>query len=223
MAAPSISLVRTSAFKCSAPLFSERVAAGLVLTVISPALAIVLGTVRVLSGRAPLVGHLRVGQFGEPLWVFKVRTMWGGVEQHGNLEGPRSNLFTLGRTATPPPGVPVALGTDSPLTAEGDFLDELRGYNSNYGDVARILRLPPNDDFIAARAFAQPPELVVVANRIHLIAPRLAEALPTALRAEFFPLQIETRPPVLVRWDIPELIAATHLTDIRLAGRKVMQ
>ena len=38
---------------------------------------------------------------------------------------PRSNCFTLGRTLSPDviaSGVPITLGTDSPLTAEGDFL-----------------------------------------------------------------------------------------------------
>jgi len=39
-----------------------------------------------------------------------------------------------------------------------------------------------------------------------------------------FPLQIETRPLVLVRWNVPRMIdeAATYLgAEIRLAGRKV--
>ena len=31
-----------------------------------------------LSGQAPLVAHRRVGQFGRPLWVIKLRTMWTG-------------------------------------------------------------------------------------------------------------------------------------------------
>jgi cytosine/adenosine deaminase-related metal-dependent hydrolase len=42
---------------------------------------------------------------------------------------PSSNLFLLGRTVAPEvfrSGIPVALGTDSPLTAAGDLLDELR-------------------------------------------------------------------------------------------------
>ena len=33
-------------------------------------------TVAALSGRSPLVAHLRVGQFGAPLWTLKFRTMW---------------------------------------------------------------------------------------------------------------------------------------------------
>jgi len=87
MAAPPLSLARTSALSASTTPYGERTAAGLILIVTAPALALVLGTVRVLSGRAPLVAHLRVGQFGESLWVLKVRTMWGGVEQQGNVEG----------------------------------------------------------------------------------------------------------------------------------------
>src|SRR5262249_22190586 len=42
---------------------------------------------------------------------------------------PRSNEFTLGRTIDlndVPEGVPLVLGTDSPLTATGDLLDEIR-------------------------------------------------------------------------------------------------
>ncbi|MEO5926382.1 MAG: sugar transferase [Bryobacteraceae bacterium] len=55
---------------------AERISAAFGLIALAPILVITLGTVRVLSGRAPLVAHLRVGQFGQPLWVFKIRTMW---------------------------------------------------------------------------------------------------------------------------------------------------
>ena len=29
-----------------------------------------------LSGRSPLIAHLRVGKYGTSLWVYKIRTMW---------------------------------------------------------------------------------------------------------------------------------------------------
>ena len=69
---------------------------------------------------------------------------------------PSSNLFLLGRTltrATLRSGVPVALGSDSALTAEGDLLDEIRVarrvsrlpgaliYRMVTTEAARILRL----------------------------------------------------------------------------------
>jgi hypothetical protein len=129
-------------------------------------------------------------------------------------------------------GVPIALGTDSSLTAEGDFLDEL----DHIGEIgrskicptsaARILRLPPRpDDWIAVSRFGEPPNLVVIGGRIHLIGTELASALPPALRREFHPLKIQHRPPVLVRWNIPQLLEDTSryldAGSIRLAGREV--
>jgi hypothetical protein len=146
---------------------------------------------------------------------------------------PRSNLFTLGQTLSREvveSGIPVALGTDSPLTAEGDLLDEIRAarelvHDCAFDAAARLLRLPPRpNDWIAVPAFGQPPELVVLGGRIHLIGPRLARALPPRICREFYPLWIETRAPVLVRWNVPRMLeeASQHLEeDVRLAGRKV--
>jgi hypothetical protein len=134
-------------------------------------------------------------------------------------------------------GIPLALGTDSPLTAEGDLLDEIRtarelaGFDNTFvqelvlGCAVRILRLPAQpDDWIAAPEFGEPPELVVIGNRIRLIGPRLARALPPRICREFYPLRIETRPPVLVRWNVERMLdeAEQHLgEDVRLAGRRV--
>ncbi len=147
---------------------------------------------------------------------------------------PRSNLFTLGRTLSMAAleGIPVALGTDSSLTAEGDLLDEL----DHIGEIgrsktcptsaARILRLPPHpDDWIAVSRFGAPPELVVVGGHIHLIGPELAADLPLGLRQEFHPLNVKGRPPVLVRWNIQQLLQDTSRylgpAPIRLAGREI--
>jgi cytosine/adenosine deaminase-related metal-dependent hydrolase len=157
---------------------------------------------------------------------------------------PRSNIFTLGITLsreTLESGIPIALGTDSSLTTEGDLLDELdhvaRVHDGVHHEVpdrvslvttaaARILRLPPRpDDWIAVSRFGAPPELVVIGGAIRLISPRLAKALPPHLRPEFHPLYIQTRSPVLVRWNIPQLLKDTRRyldsEEIFLAGREV--
>jgi len=54
----------------------ERVGSLAVLIVLAPFLAFVSLAIAVLSRRSPLVAHLRVGQFGAPLWTLKFRTMW---------------------------------------------------------------------------------------------------------------------------------------------------
>jgi hypothetical protein len=131
-------------------------------------------------------------------------------------------------------GIPIALGTDSSLTSEGDLLDELEyiGEVPSRVDLvttgaARVLRLPPRpDDWIAAPQFGAPPELVVIGGRIHLISPALARALPLGLRREFHPFNAHGRPSVLVRWNIPSLLQETcrflEPDQIRLAGRSVL-
>ncbi len=148
---------------------------------------------------------------------------------------PRSNLFTLGKTLSMAAleGIPIALGTDSSLTTEGDLLDELdhiREATTRAALVttaaARILRLPPRSgDWIAASRFGAPPELVVIGGVIRLISPELAAGLPPSLRREFHPLKIHTRLPVLVRWNIPQLLQDTRQylgpDPICLAGREV--
>jgi exopolysaccharide production protein ExoY len=87
MAAPSISLPRALSIVPSRTSYPERLAAGIGLILVSPVLVAVLGTAWILSLRTPLVAHLRVGQFGDPLWVYKVRTMWGGAESHRQRKG----------------------------------------------------------------------------------------------------------------------------------------
>lgn len=147
---------------------------------------------------------------------------------------PRSNVFLFDRTIDPPSNVPTALGSDAPLTAEGDLLDEIAAAQQFTSveniramvttEAERILRLPLTTDVIAAPAFAEPPQLVVIHDRIHLIAPYLAGQLPASTRREFHELHVCGRPPVLVRWNIPQLVSETrqHLNPIRLAGREVL-
>jgi lipopolysaccharide/colanic/teichoic acid biosynthesis glycosyltransferase len=56
--------------------WTERSAAGAAFIALSPLLAGALLTVRILSGKSPLVAHRRSGLNGRPFWLFKVRTMW---------------------------------------------------------------------------------------------------------------------------------------------------
>src|SRR5207244_4287391 len=90
----------------------------------------------------------------------------------------------------------------------------------------RILRLEaPSDDWIAARDFGEPPELVVIAGQVHLVSRRLARSWCDFPNEEFFSLRVAGRPEVLVRWNVPSLIAETksYLGDLplRLGGREV--
>jgi cytosine/adenosine deaminase-related metal-dependent hydrolase len=148
---------------------------------------------------------------------------------------PRSNIFTLGQTLKfGTAGVPIALGTDSPITACGDLLDELRFVREKFeldetclralvgSQAQRILRLAERpEDWIAATAFGSPPELVVIGGEIRLISPRLASGMSTS---EFFPIHIEGRPRVLVRMDTRQLLERTKAFfdfPVCLGGRHV--
>jgi cytosine/adenosine deaminase-related metal-dependent hydrolase len=166
---------------------------------------------------------------------------------------PTSNLAMLGRTVSRGvlrSGIPMALATDSALSAPVDLLDELavarkylpaaRLYEMVTSAPARILRLANSragwcnrGDWIAVRSEARTPSqalfagviaLVVVGGRIRLISPDLARQLPSAVRRRFQLLHIENRPPVLVDADVRALrrAAVQHLgPDLRLAGKRV--
>jgi len=163
---------------------------------------------------------------------------------------PSSNLGMLGRTvslAVLRSGLPVALATDSALSAPVDLLDELtvarrflpatRLYEMVTRVPARILRLSQRalaGDWIAVRSQAPTPwdalfdgsvALVVVGGRIRLISPELAEQLPKPERRRFQLLHVEHRAPVLVDADVAGLCraAAKHLGgDLRLAGKRIL-
>jgi cytosine/adenosine deaminase-related metal-dependent hydrolase len=163
---------------------------------------------------------------------------------------PTSNLAMLGRTvsrAVLRSGIPIALATDSAISAQVDLLDELaaarkylstsRLYAMVTSEPARLLRLGASSarhDWIALRTEAAAPEaalfagtvaLVVIAGRIRLISPELSAQLPRAQRRSFQPLHLEGRPPVLVDSDVRALrrAAAKHLgADLRLAGRRIL-
>lgn len=76
MAAPSLTLTQLRMAPANGVPLWERYLACAVLLCVAPLLLLVLTVVGVLSGQTPLVAHLRAGQFGQPLWVLKVRTMW---------------------------------------------------------------------------------------------------------------------------------------------------
>jgi cytosine/adenosine deaminase-related metal-dependent hydrolase len=163
---------------------------------------------------------------------------------------PISNLAMLGRTvsrAVLRSGIPMALATDSALSAPSDLLDALavarqflppvRLYEMVTSVPARILRLSrrrTHGDWIAVRSQARTAiqallegtiALVVVAGRIRLISPELVRQLPAPVRRRFQLLHIENRPPVLVDADIRGLrrAAAKHLgKDLRLAGKRIL-
>ena len=163
---------------------------------------------------------------------------------------PSSNLGMFGRTVSRGvlrSEVPLALATDSALSAPVDLLDELavarrflpaaRLYPMVTSVPARILRLSRRataGDWIAIRTRARTREealfggsvaLVVVGGRIRLISPELAEQLPKVERRRFQLLHVENRSPVLVDADVARLrrAAAKHLgEDLRLAGKRIL-
>jgi exopolysaccharide production protein ExoY len=54
----------------------ERAAGTLFLLAAAPVIAVSAGIVSVLSRRSPFIAHQRVGERGELLWMWKLRTMW---------------------------------------------------------------------------------------------------------------------------------------------------
>jgi cytosine/adenosine deaminase-related metal-dependent hydrolase len=149
---------------------------------------------------------------------------------------PTSNLAMLGRTvsrAVLRSGIPIALATDSALSAPVDLLDEIaiarrylpadRVQEMATTVPARILHLPKSRDWIALSN--NTVSLVVVAGRIRLISRELAAQLPSAERRRFQPLHLEGRPPVLVDAPVRSLrrAAAKYLgRELRLAGKRIL-
>jgi exopolysaccharide production protein ExoY len=54
----------------------ERVASAVLLAAVSPVIGASALAVSLLSRRAPLIAHRRVGWSGSTLWMLKLRTMW---------------------------------------------------------------------------------------------------------------------------------------------------
>ena len=167
---------------------------------------------------------------------------------------PSSNLFTLGKTLSPAAlnsRIPIALGTDSSLTAEGDMLDEMRTAGEVAGltadqihplvttVAARVLRLTEGQGTIRERGMADlvavqdtgqtpaealpglKPELVMVGGHTVLTSERLRPRGAKGLRL----LHIEGRGTWMMRADIPRLVesAAGALgSELRLGGKRIL-
>jgi len=152
---------------------------------------------------------------------------------------PTSNLNMLGKTVSRSIlrcGIPIALATDSALSAHTDLLDELEVARRYFPEPeaiqmvtsmpARILRLPAGygrHDWIAMKDGSV--ALVVVRGQIRLVSPELARQLRPADRRRFQPLAVEGRAPVLVDANVRALqrAARRHLGGVlRLAGKRVL-
>lgn len=166
---------------------------------------------------------------------------------------PSSNLFVLGQTLPDGAlrsGVPIALGTDSALTAQGDLVDEIavarippeEAFQMVTERAARILRLSAGlgttrhrgvADLIAVRDRGKSPatalaglspELVFVGGELQLASPAFAARLPSSERERLQPIEVEGRGRFLVAADVQNLYADTARVlgrDFQLAGRRV--
>jgi cytosine/adenosine deaminase-related metal-dependent hydrolase len=152
---------------------------------------------------------------------------------------PSSNHFTLGRSLTSEvftSGLPVALGTDSSLTAEGHVADEIScahqtvGLSDLYSMVtegaARILRLSMGEgriqeggvaDLVVVRDEGQTPgkallgitpELVFLKGRIRLISTAMASRLGDGEWKEFQRIEVEGRGCWLIDCDVASVWSA---------------
>lgn len=166
---------------------------------------------------------------------------------------PSSNLFVLGQTLSAGSrrsGVPIALGTDSALTARGDLVDEIaaariapeEAFEMVTARAARILRLSGGvgtirhrgvADLIAVRDRAKTPaaalaalspELLFVGGELKLASPAMAARLPFSERDRLQPIELEGRGRFLVAADVRNLYADTAAVlgpNFQLAGRRV--
>jgi cytosine/adenosine deaminase-related metal-dependent hydrolase len=167
---------------------------------------------------------------------------------------PSSNHFTLGASLSSEvleSGVPIALATDSALTAAGDLLDELhfahqtvsanRLYAMVTSKAAEILHLPPGAgkilhggaaDLLVMRddrktpadtLLSNLPELVIVGGQVVLASARFAQQMPVALRP-LYPFTVAGRGSFLSSFSTKRLTFETNVflpEGIQLAGKAV--
>jgi cytosine/adenosine deaminase-related metal-dependent hydrolase len=155
---------------------------------------------------------------------------------------PTSNLFTLAQTlqlGQLESGVPIALGTDSALTADGDLIDEMSAarrhaslsaeqlYRMVTTTAARVLRLRRKEGSIAAAGVADLvavrdtgqspadavtqlwPEMVIVGGRIRLVSAAFAQSRRTSVERGLHPIELEGRGRWFVKMNVPQLLAQT--------------
>ncbi|HLW75376.1 MAG TPA: amidohydrolase family protein, partial [Bryobacteraceae bacterium] len=159
---------------------------------------------------------------------------------------PISNLFTLRATLKKSAfasGVPIALGTDSALTATGDLLDALRAARAIWGlsaarlyrmvtsEAEQILRLPERrGDFTILRDVGKSPaqtllearsvEMVIIGGKIRLVSDRLKRFA----KPHWQSIWVEGRGTSWVDADVATLYreTASRLGDkFKLSGRRV--
>lgn len=151
---------------------------------------------------------------------------------------PSSNLFTLGRTVHPEvlrSGIPIALGTDSPLTAAGDLADEI-GIASRHlavsaeeiyamvtsraaqvlrlgsghgvirrGGVADLVGVPDTGQTPAEALLCMRPEFVMIGGRVRLLSAALAGRMPPSCARLPYPVLVEDRGCSFTDVPIPQL------------------
>jgi cytosine/adenosine deaminase-related metal-dependent hydrolase len=154
---------------------------------------------------------------------------------------PSSNCFTLGRTVSKEildSGIPISLGTDSALTAEGDLIDELqiasrsvdpcRLYEMVTGTAARILRLSSGEGCIQNGGIADllivadhgqtpanalltlRPELVLLGGQIKLVSKDVVNRFRRSELFAFQEIEVEGRGQWLVPFDVCSLVRRTR-------------
>lgn len=153
---------------------------------------------------------------------------------------PSSNNFTLKRSldsAVFDSGIPIALGTDSAMTADGDLLDELRVayravsanrlYEMVTTEAARTFKLPAGfgrvchggpADLLVMRDTGQTPaqtllenfpQLVIVRGRVQLVSVEIARLCPPEILRPLRAIDVEGRGRYLVSGDIAILLDET--------------
>lgn len=74
----------------------ERTAAAVLLVLLSPLLLVVAATIFLISGRSPLIRHVRIGWLGRPIAMLKFRTMWGPDVEAPPCKSPEDPRITSG-------------------------------------------------------------------------------------------------------------------------------
>jgi cytosine/adenosine deaminase-related metal-dependent hydrolase len=154
---------------------------------------------------------------------------------------PSSNHFTLRRSLGASilnSTIPIALGSDSALTADGDLLDEMWvahrsvGADRLYGMVtsapARMFRLPTGfgqishggpADLLVIKDSGQPPatallenlpELVIVRGRVRLVSSEFAPRCPLGILKSLRPLEVEGRATYRIAEPVSSLVNETR-------------
>ncbi|HTF67891.1 MAG TPA: sugar transferase [Edaphobacter sp.] len=98
----------------------ERVLAGILLIMVQPVVFVSAVIIAVLSKQPPFIAHGRVGLGGQTIWVWKLRTMWDGVQR-----GP----FRLAEKLAPASFGGVALKTKNDPRVTSRFAAACRRYS----------------------------------------------------------------------------------------------